>query len=582
VNDRSDASLEEFARLRGCLNDLVSVVGLPATWGGAEASQIVTTLLDALFGMLRLTFVLARLSDPDGGPPLELARFASPFEGMIGPQDLTQAFGAPSLVSSAEWSPRSELNIGDTRIRVASVPLGAIGESGVVVAGSQRHDFPAATEALLIQIAANEAAMGLQQARLLTMQKRIAAELDERVAQRTSELAQANRELQTEIVERTRAEEALRRSQGLLAEAQRISATGSFSWRLDTDDITCSEELYRILELEADRAITLDQIGARIHPDDGAVLSQFIARARESAGPLDCEMRLLMADGRVKYTRMQGSVADGPGLRRECVGAIQDVTQRHLSDQALDLARSELARATRMMSVGALTASIAHEVNQPLSGIITNAGTCVRLLTSDPPNVTGALETARRTIRDGNRAADVVRRLRALFSNRGTTAELLDLNDVAREVVSLLSNDLQRGRVVLASELDDEPLLVTGDRVQLQQVVLNLMRNAADAMSEVEDRQRLLVIRTERADRDGVRLAVRDVGVGLNPETVARVFDAFYTTKNDGMGIGLSISRSIVERHGGRLWAASNDGPGATFTFSIPYAAGNSAGAQRA
>lgn len=249
---------------------------------------------------------------------------------------------------------------------------------------------------------------------------------------------------------------------------------------------------------------------------------------------------------------------------------MQDVTQRHLSDRALDQARSDLARVTRNITVGALTSSIAHEVNQPLSGIITNAGTCVRLLTADPPNVNGALETARRTIRDGNRAADVIARLRALFTNRAVTPEVLDLNDAAQEVVSLVSNDLQRNRVVLRTELDGDPLLVAGDRVQLQQVILNLMRNASDAMTDVEDRPRRLVIRTERDVPDRVRLTVEDVGTGLDPAAADRLFDAFYTTKSDGMGIGLAVSRTIIERHGGRLWAASNEGPGATFAFSIP------------
>ena len=300
------------------------------------------------------------------------------------------------------------------------------------------------------------------------------------------------------------------------------------------------------------------------------LLSQLIAQARENAGTLAYELRLLMPDGRIKYTRTHGNVVHHPNAPRECVGAMQDVTQRHLSDQALDQARSELARVNRSITVGALTASIAHEVNQPLSGIITNAGTCVRLLTADPPNVNGALETARRTIRDGNRAADVIARLRALFTNRAVTAEVLDLNDAAQEVISLLSNDLQRNRVVLKTELDGDPLLVAGDRVQLQQVILNLMRNALDAMTDVEDRPRHLVIRTERDVPDRVRLTVEDVGTGLDPAAADRLFDAFYTTKSDGMGIGLSVSRTIIERHGGRLWAASNEGPGATFAFSIP------------
>jgi C4-dicarboxylate-specific signal transduction histidine kinase len=252
------------------------------------------------------------------------------------------------------------------------------------------------------------------------------------------------------------------------------------------------------------------------------------------------------------------------------MGAVQDVTQRHLSDLVLDKVRSELAHVTRSLSLGTLTASIAHEVNQPLSGIVTNANTCVRQLSAEPPNVAGALETARRTIRDANRAGDVVARLRALFGKQAVATETVELNDAAREVISLLASDLQRSRVILRAELEGDSLLISGDRVQLQQVILNLVRNASDAMSGVDDRPRQLLIKTERDEPGHVRLTVRDVGVGLDPTGMDRLFDPFYTTKHGGMGIGLSVSRSIIEKHRGRLWAEANEGPGATFAFSIP------------
>ena len=224
----------------------------------------------------------------------------------------------------------------------------------------------------------------------------------------------------------------------------------------------------------------------------------------------------------------------------------------------------------RVATLSTLTASIAHEVNQPLSGIITNAGTCLRMLDANPPNVDGARETARRTIRDGNRASEVVTRLRALFSKKEFTLEPLDLNEATREVMALSFSELQRNRVIVQSELADDLPSITGDRVQLQQVILNLLRNASDAMVGVHDRPRQLLIRTEREDGDRVRVTVRDAGVGFDRQSMDNLFEAFYTTKSDGMGIGLSVSRSIVERHHGRLWAEPNDGPGATFSFSIP------------
>jgi C4-dicarboxylate-specific signal transduction histidine kinase len=253
----------------------------------------------------------------------------------------------------------------------------------------------------------------------------------------------------------------------------------------------------------------------------------------------------------------------------EHIGAVQDVTEQKIAEDALNGLRSELTNMARITSLGALTASIAHEVNQPLSGIVTNAGTCLRMLSSDPPNLDGARETARRTIRDGNRASDVVTRLRALFGKKEVAAEPVDLNEAAREVIALSLSDLERQRVALQLEFADQLPALVGDRIQLQQVVLNLLRNASEAMSGIEDRPRHLLIRTEHAG-ESVRLMVQDSGIGLSTKDVERLFESFYTTKRDGMGIGLSISRSIIEAHRGRMWAAANDGPGATFAFSIP------------
>ncbi len=220
------------------------------------------------------------------------------------------------------------------------------------------------------------------------------------------------------------------------------------------------------------------------------------------------------------------------------------------------------------MSLGTLAASIAHELNQPLSGIVVNASTCERMLAAK--NIDGALETVRGTVRDANRASEVITRLRSLFNNRNTATESVDLNEAAREVLELSMSELQRNRVVVRTELEEDLARVTADRVQLQQVILNLLRNAADAMSTIDDRPRDLLIRTEHCNDDQVRLSVRDVGAGLSAQAAERLFEAFFTTKSDGMGIGLAISRSIIENHHGRLWGAKNDGPGSMFSFSIP------------
>jgi PAS domain S-box-containing protein len=360
----------------------------------------------------------------------------------------------------------------------------------------------------------------------------------------------------TDIDDRKRAEEKLRRSEAFLAEGQHLARMGNFSWRVATDELLWSEQLYRIFEFDQGVAISLDLIASRVHPEDRRLMDDMIAKARRAVSNFEYEQRLLMPDHSVKYLHLIAHrIRDNEG-RLEYIGAVQDVTQRRLSEEALAKARSELTRVGRVTSLGMLTASIAHEVNQPLSGIVTNAGTCLRMLSSDPPNIEGARETARRTIRDGNRASDVVMRLRTLFSKK--------------EVIALSLSELQSNRVILRPEFSSILPPVTGDRVQLQQVILNLLRNASEAMSTVHDRPRELVITTARFEEDWACLGVKDVGIGFAPEAMDRLFEAFYTTKHHGMGIGLSVCWSIIEKHHGRLWATLNDGPGATFLFSIP------------
>ena len=373
-------------------------------------------------------------------------------------------------------------------------------------------------------------------------------------------------------IERALSEAALKRSEAFLAEAQTLSRIGSFAWRLAKNEITWSEQLYRIFEFDPQVTVTLELIGTRVHPEDLTLLQDMIERASSAASDFQYEHRLLMPDHSVKHLHMIAHGTRNEDGEVEYIGACQDVTQRRLSEEALAKARSDLAHVARVMSLGALTASIAHEVNQPLSGIITNASTCVRMLDADPPNIDGARETARRTIRDGHRASDVITQLRALFSKKEVTIESVDLNEATQEVITLSLSELQRNRVILRSELANDLPPVAGDRVQLQQVILNLVRNASDAMSGVDDRPRKLLIRTEPDEGGQVRLSVQDAGVGFDPQVMDRLFDSFYTTKNDGMGIGLSVSRSIIASHHGRLWATLNEGPGATFSFSIPFA----------
>jgi len=374
----------------------------------------------------------------------------------------------------------------------------------------------------------------------------------------------------SDVTPRKLVEEELGRSAALLAEGQRLSLTGTFSWRVATDEIIWSEQVYRIFDFDPTVTVTLELIATRVHPDDMPLLFEMIERARGDGSDFEYEHRLLMPDHSVKYLHLVAHGTRDENSQLEYIGAVQDVTERRLSEEALSEVRSELAHMTRVTSLGALTASIAHEVNQPLSGIITNASTCLRMLDADPPNVDGARQTAQRTIRDGHRASDVITRLRALFSKKDASTESLDLNEAIREVIALSRSELQRRQVISRVELAEDLPAVTGDRVQLQQVVLNLLLNATDAMRDIDDRPRQLIIRTERDEGNHVRLSVQDAGVGLGPQDPNRLFEPFYTTKDGGMGIGLSVSRSIIENHHGRLWATANDGPGATFLLSIP------------
>lgn len=256
------------------------------------------------------------------------------------------------------------------------------------------------------------------------------------------------------------------------------------------------------------------------------------------------------------------------------MGAMQDVTASKVAEEALNQARIELAHVARMATLSAMTASITHEVSQPISGILTNVSTCARMLAADPPNVAGATETVRRAIRDANRASEVIRRLRAMYAKKAPTMEMVDLNEAAQEVIAMSSAELRRSRSVLQQDFAESLPTISGDRVQLQQVILNLLLNAADAMAGVEDRPRTLRVQTQIDSTNGVTLLVQDSGVGLDPRGIEKLFEAFYTTKAHGLGIGLAISRSIIESHKGKLWAKANEGPGATFGFSVPYVSG--------
>lgn len=762
------------------LNNLANLIALPDQSAAGEPAHIVGPVLDALLDMLPAAFVCVQLNDLEGGPSIEMVRVAESWAEAIRVPGIRETIVSSLGDAQLTSGPCAQILIGDVHLPVAFASLGVRRDIGTLTVGSLRSDFPTQPERLLLDVAASQATISLQQTRLLRESDRRSRLLVDSIPGMVALLTAAgevefvNRQiveytgrhlqelkswgtddtihpedrvlvveaftrsivsgspyeivqrlrrsdgvylwfqnngfplhdasgdilrwcvLLTDIDERKRTEDALRESErearlivdsipGFIAafapdgELEFVSRpileyfgkTMEELKRLGTGGATHPEDLPRIVELFAHsmasgdpfewelRARRFDGVyrwfqsrGFPLRDTNGHIirwynllididerkrteealrasalnlrqLTETIPEMLWSAGPDGaieyCNSRFLQYTGfsaeevledgwqntihpddaaRVAPVWMS-CVATGATYRVEvrtfhaadrtyrlCAvtalplrdeqgrivkwhGTIVDMQDWKQAQDELRSTQAALAHVTRVMTMGELTASIAHEVNQPLSGIITNANTCLRMLAADPPDVDGARETARRTIRDGNRASEVIERLRALFRKQELTTEAVDLNDAIREVIALSSSELHKNRVILRPELADDLSSVTGDRVQLQQVVLNLVMNASDAMSGVDERHRQLLIRTEQ-EKSEVRVTVQDTGVGFEPQGMDRLFEAFYTTKSTGMGMGLSVSRSIIERHHGRFWAALNDGPGATFAFSIP------------
>jgi PAS domain S-box-containing protein len=394
-----------------------------------------------------------------------------------------------------------------------------------------------------------------------------------------------------DLSELKRAEEALRRSEAYLAEAQKLSNTGSFGWNLSSGKIYWSQETFRIFGIDSATEPTLERVVDRTHPEDRALVQVVIDRVLQDRRNFDLEHRLLMPDGSVKYLRVVGRLSkEDEAGDYEFVGAVTDITERKRAEEALQRAQTELAHVSRVMTVGQLSASIAHEMNQPLSAIVTNANAGIRWLAGDSPDLQEANQAIKRIIRDGQRASAVVGRMHALFKKAPTTKEPLDINEVIQEVLSLSQGEIKSHGISLRTRLANDLPMVMGDRIQFQQVILNLVLNAIQAMTETTEGRREMEVSSEKvlAKRGGykpesqeqtsladvewshVLITVQDSGPGLDAELVTRLFEAFYTTKPQGLGIGLTISRSIIEAHGGKLWAKTNASPGATFQFTLP------------
>jgi PAS domain S-box-containing protein len=373
-----------------------------------------------------------------------------------------------------------------------------------------------------------------------------------------------------DIEDQKRAEGALRRSEAYLAEAQRLSHTGSFGWGVPSGDIVWSKEMYRILEVDQAVKPTIDLVLQRVHPDDRELVQLELDRVVRGEQDCDNECRLLMPDGFVKHLHVRVRRVKYETGEEEIVGALMDITETRKAQEALHTAQSELAHVTRLTTLGEMSASIAHEVNQPLASVVTNGDACLRWLDHDVPQLDEARSAVERMISGASHASDVISRIRALSKKGAFERARLDVNEVINDVLVLMRREITDHRVSLRLDLGSSLPPAHGDRVQLQQVIMNLLMNGIQAMKPVTDRRRELLIRSREHGSDQLLVAVEDSGIGIEPENADRLFNAFFTTKPDGLGIGLSICRSIIEQHDGRIWATRNAGTGSTFQFTLP------------
>ena len=690
---------EEIKRLQRCINDLVGVFALPAVWSGGDPSQIVRTLLDVLLGMLRLDFIYLRLKDTGRGAPIEMVRVAQSRQLIVQANEIGESLNHWLGPDPQKWAPLVRNHIGEGDISMVPLRLGLHGEIGVIVAGSQRADFPEQTERLVLNVAANLAAIGLREARLLNEQKQIADILDQRVAQRTEELARANEELKKEIAERKWAEQELKQSEvrksaivdsaldcivtidheGRITEFN-PAAGRTFGYRREevvgkpladviippslrekhrqglARYLTTGEPqvLGRNIEMTAVRAdgsefpveLAITRIPLDGPPSFTGYLRDITARKQADQNLRASELSLRQLtetipemlwsaspDGAIEYCnsrvldysgfsaeKIMGSgwtallhpddvdgtlrawtscVATGVPYRVEvrmfhaadrtyrwCVtsalplldargrilrwhGTVVDMHDWKQAQEALRNTQAELAHMTRVMTMGELTASIAHELNQPLASIMTNGQTSLRWLGQPTLDVKKIQELTKRVVADAQRASEIIDRIRAMAIRRAPQQTLLSLGDLVEESMLFLRHEFQSRGVSVSFDLTPELPKVVGDRTQLQQVIVNLAINAVQAMGQSGGRN--ILVRTTLSDPDMVCCAIEDSGPGIEPKNLPRLFESFFTTKDTGMGMGLPICRSIVEAHEGHI-RADNDSAlgGARFSFALP------------
>jgi PAS domain S-box-containing protein len=371
----------------------------------------------------------------------------------------------------------------------------------------------------------------------------------------------------TDIEDRKRIEDDLCRSTAILDETQRLTGCGSMGLNISTGEVFWSAEAARIFGFDPADRPRVDLIWQRIHPDDRWLSERSVERARRGEPDTEYEVRLVMADGSIRYVHR----IDKPGGSESAVGsvcAVIDVTKAREAEAALQEAQADLARITRVTALGELAASIAHEVRQPLTAIATNGGASLRWLRRPKPGIEKVRQGLECMIADALLAAEIVDRIRSLSKKSKPEHRVLDLNQMLEDVLALIRGEIVRQRVSLRFEPESGLPALRGDRVQLQQVVINLLVNGIQAMAG-RDTARVLSLRSKRHEDDEVLVEVEDRGSGIDPAIADRLFEPFFTTRSEGMGMGLAICRSIIEAHGGRLWFTRAD-VGTIFHFALP------------
>jgi PAS domain S-box-containing protein len=551
VDHPSDPALE-IKRLERCMNDLIGVLALPAAWSGREPVEILSILVDSLMGMLALDFLYARVIVECDEKPLETLRVGRSH----GTDEIEQSIDDWLNEAQIDRPSQTLCKIGDQEISIFPMPIGVEGDLGFIVAGSQRLGFPEQTEKLVFSVAANQTAAALQQALLLNEQKRVASELDRRVAERTRELAETNEELQLQV--------------GLLQHLP-VSA-----WTLKPDG---TPDFVNHVWLEF-AGQTLDFIRSHpeawmiaVHPEDREMAAKIFWEGVHSGQGFAFETRSLRAqDGTYRWHLQQAVILrDVEGKVLKFVGTTTDIDDQKRTEEALRQAQGDLARINRVTTMGELTASLAHEISQPISGAMTNANVGLRKLAGDNPNLDEVRGVFAKIVRDAQRATEIVNRIRSQFEKGVPNQESLNVNEIIPETIALLRDQAIRHNISIRTELGADLPQIVGDRVQLQQVVMNLIVNSIEAMKDI-DGTRELVIKSERAENEQILVSFTDTGIGLSPQLAEQIFEPFFTTKPHGTGMGLRISRSIIESHGGRLWAVGYPGCGATFHLHLPAA----------